>query len=366
MATRLAHVLESRGHTVTLVSASPPPAPERELASVRLDSLDGTERGRWTTVIEPVWDEWRFAALERSVESAVLRDRVEVVHYHYAWPFAHLVWRLRVRLGANAPAFVGTLHGTDVTKPPSRAGLAALRDTDVFTTVSHSYARLARAELDLSVEPAVIPNFVDPRDFPRSVDFEDAGRRPRLVHVSNFRPVKDPEGVARIFLAVREQLDVELWLVGVGPGLAELEAAVTSAGAGDAVHVLGYRADVGRTLAECDLLLMTSLEESFCLAALEALAGGLCVVATAVGGVPELVEHGRTAMLFEPGDYRGGAELVLRLLRDRELRLRMRAAAAERARAFTPDPAVRLYEELYESAVGVCRPERSKVAGGVA
>ena len=369
VATRLAYELGRRGHSVSLVSESPPPAPSKELSRIRLESFAAQQDSHWTTVIEPSWDAWRLASLERRVEAVVRRDDVQVVHYHYAWPFAHAVRRLKARLWPNAPLFVGTLHGTDVTHAPGNGSLAALRDTDVYTTVSQTYAHLAATYLDLADSPLVIPNFVDPADFPPSVDFRDAGargRKPRVVHVSNYRAVKNPSGVAGVFLALRERVPSELWLVGDGPGLGDLVDELRRAGAGSDVRVLGYRSDIGRTLAQCDLLLVTSWEESFCLAALEAMAAGLCVVATAVGGLPELVEPGRTAMLFDPGDYQHGAELALRLFTDRAFRLRMRRLARERALDFSAQSVVRRYEAVYRLASAPAAPAEEVMADGVA
>jgi N-acetyl-alpha-D-glucosaminyl L-malate synthase BshA len=352
VATRLGYALERLGHAVSLISASQPPAPAKELSAIRLEPLDTGGDRRWTTVIEPTWDSWRLAALERHVETVIRRDRVHVVHYHYAWPFAHIVPRLKARLGSAAPVFVGTLHGTDVMHPPTDASVGALRATDVLTTVSQTYAQHALERLALTDPPLVIPNFVDLDDFTSSIDFTHASARrakPRLVHVSNYRQVKNPEGVASIFLALRKRIPAELWLVGDGPGLHALTTTLGQAGVGADVRVLGYRPDIGQVLAQCDLLLMTSWEESFCLAALEAMTCGLSVVATSVGGLTELVEHGRTAMLYEPGDYPEGARLALQVLTDHDLRLQMRQFAARHARTFSAGSIVRRYEALYLS-----------------
>jgi N-acetyl-alpha-D-glucosaminyl L-malate synthase BshA len=330
VALRLAEALEYRGHRVSVVPA-----------------------GRWSTMLEPSWDHWRLAQLERRVESVVREDEVQVLHYHYAWPFAHLVGGLKRRLGSAAPLFVGTLHGTDVTHPPGAGEIAALRHTDVLTTVSAPYAALAHERLRLGRRPAVIPNFLDATRFPASADFTEpsaGGRRPRLVHVSNFRPVKDPQGVAHIFAAVREHQDAELWLIGDGPELPRVMSVVRRARLERDVRVFGYRTDVARLLGQCDILVMSSLEESFCLAALEAMAAGLTVVGTAVGGFAELAEHERTAMLYAQGDYAAAARLACRLLTDHPLRLRLRHAAAERARTFTVPAAVERYEAVYRPA----------------
>lgn len=363
VATRLAYGLERRGHSVSLICASPPPAPAKELSGIRLEPFRSREGRRWTTVIEPTWDALRLTALARHVEAVVRRDDVQVVHYHYAWPFAQVVRTLKARLGAAAPVFVGTLHGTDVTRAPSDASLTALHDTDVLTTVSRSYAGLAQERLGLYSEPVVIPNFVDLSDFPQSLDFTHPRaerRRPRLVHVSNFRPVKNPDDIARIFVTLRKRLPAELWLVGEGPGLADLEATLRQAGVGNDVRVLGYEPDIGRVLRQCDLLLMTSWEESFCLAALEAMASGLCVVATAVGGLTELVEDGRSALLYEPGNHHEGARLAQRLLTYESLRLRMRRFAAQRAQSFSTHTVVQRYEELYRAACSAIEAEEAQ------
>jgi N-acetyl-alpha-D-glucosaminyl L-malate synthase BshA len=335
VALRLADALEHRGHRVSVVPAGP-----------------------WRTMLEPTWDDWRLAQLERRVEATIRENGVQVLHYHYAWPFAHLVRGLKRRLGSAAPLVVGTLHGTDVTHPPDDAAIAALRHTDEWTTVSRPYAALAQERLLLGRRPVVIPNFLDAARFPHSSDFTDPrarGRRPRLVHVSNFRPVKDPQGVAHIFAAVREHQDAELWLIGDGPELPRVMSVVRCAGLERDVRVFGYRADVARLLAQCDVLVMSSLEESFCLAALEAMAGGLAVVGSAVGGFAELAEHERSAMLYRQGDYATAARLVSRLLTDHPLRLGVRRAAAERARTFSVAAAVERYEAIYGPALASTR-----------
>ena len=111
VATRLAYGLERRGHSVSLVSAAPPPAPPKELSAVRLELFGARQQSGWTTVVEPMWDRLRLAALERHIEAIVLRDGIEVVHYHYAWPFAHIVRRLKARLGPSSPCSSGRCTG---------------------------------------------------------------------------------------------------------------------------------------------------------------------------------------------------------------------------------------------------------------
>jgi N-acetyl-alpha-D-glucosaminyl L-malate synthase BshA len=349
VATRLAGALGERGHRVALVAEAPPRVPAARLASVALEPLRSRDGGGWSTALEQTWGQRRLELLERHIESVVRRHGTTVLHYHYAWPFAGIVRRLKRRLGAAAPQFVCTLHGTDVTRPPDDADLGTLADTDAYTTVSHAYAALATERLGLPEAPAVIPNFVDAASCPRSSDFGQYGRRPRLIHVSSFRPVKDPDAVADIFASVRRCVDAELWLVGDGPGLPALRDRLRLAGLEQHVRLFGYRADVLDLLRCCDVLVMTSREESFGLAALEAMGCGLAVVGTAVGGFAELVGDSDSALLYPPGDHPAGARRVLEVLGDRELRLRMGHAALARARAFSVANAVERYEALYDS-----------------
>lgn len=331
VARHLGAALEERGHSVSMVHPGP-----------------------WSATLDTSWDQWRSARLERHLEALVRDHGIDVIHYHYAWPFARVLDRLKRRMRSAAPLIVGTLHGTDVTHPPDASAISALRSTDRLTTVSNAYADLARQRLGLTFRPTVIANFVDPAAFPLSVDFTDraSGRtRPRLVHVSNFRPVKAPHGVIEVFAAVREHRDAELWLIGDGPELPSVLAAVDRSGLSADVLALGYRTDIGRLLAQCDVLVMSSLEESFCLAALEAMAGGLAVVGPDVGGLTELTGQGRTAMLYERGDFAAAARMVETLLRDHPLRLGLRAAGTEHARTFSVAAAVEAYLAVYGGAV---------------
>ena len=323
MATRLAAALSRRGHRVAQLSPAP-----------------------WSTTLEPALDGWRLERFERRIAAVVREHAVDVVHYHYAWPFAALVPRLRRRLGAASPRFVGTLHGTDVTRPPARAPLAALRATDTLTTVSHAYAALARERL--AVAPVVVGNFVDHAPVPMG-ESGWRGRTPRLVHVSSFRPVKNPQAIAALFASVRRTVPAELWLVGEGPGLPAAVAELQRAGLGHDVRVFGYRTDAQHLLAQCDVLVMSSNEEGFCLAALEAMAAGIPVVATAVGGLIELARGG-AALLYPAGDPEAGARRVLELLADAGLRARLRAAGLRRARVFSAEAALTSYERLYRGA----------------
>jgi N-acetyl-alpha-D-glucosaminyl L-malate synthase BshA len=197
----------------------------------------------------------------------------------------------------------------------------------------------------------VIPNFVDLTQFRPLSDqerrLEDRGGRLRIIHVSNFRPVKDPLGVARIFLRLHRRLPADLWLIGVGSELPAVQAVLNEGGAEEYVRYLGYQEDVSGLLARADLLLMASRAESFCLAALEAMACGVPVLASAVGGLTELVEHGRHGFLFPLDDHEQAEQLGVELLSDRDGYAQMCRQAVCRAAQFDREQVIGLYEDLY-------------------
>jgi N-acetyl-alpha-D-glucosaminyl L-malate synthase BshA len=256
------------------------------------------------------------------------------------------------RLGSAAPVTVGTLHGTDVTvfgRQRSAPALATrLSATDALTTVSHSHARLATRLFGLPCPPLVIPNFVCLDRFPPVAPLPAAhGRRPRIAHVSNLRPVKRPGAMARIFAGVRRRADAELWLVGDGDGRAAVDKILRRAGAERDVVRFGLRFDVEAILPHADALLVTSRSESFSLAALEAAACALPVVAPRVGGLPDVVRDKVTGLLHRPGDDRAAARALVGLLADPELRARMGIAARARATELSAAAVVPRYEDLY-------------------
>jgi N-acetyl-alpha-D-glucosaminyl L-malate synthase BshA len=160
--------------------------------------------------------------------------------------------------------------------------------------------------------------------------------------------VKNIPGVVHMFARLRQRLPAKLLLIGDGPQTAEAFALAKSLDVAADVKFLGNREDVDEILCAADAFLLPSNYEAFGLAALEAMACGLPVVASKVGGVPELIQDGKTGFLVGPDEYEAGAERLYQILTDPALAARLREAGLKAVREnFTADAVVPLYEDFY-------------------
>jgi N-acetyl-alpha-D-glucosaminyl L-malate synthase BshA len=286
------------------------------------------------------------------------------MHAHYAIPHAATAWLAKQMLEDEdlSLKIVTTLHGTDITlvgQDPSYHTLTkfSIEKSDAVTAVSaylrdETYRAFGCGQCDVRV----IPNFISTADYHPATD--DAFRRrlaPKgdrvIVHVSNFRPVKRVGDVVQIFAAVRTKIPATLVLVGDGPDRDAAEQDVDTLGLRRDVRFLGKVENVGDVLRGADLFLLPSSTESFGLAALEAMASAVPVIASGVGGIPEVVEDGVTGYLASVGDVDTMAERALRILENPAEQARMKAAAVARAQDFTADKIVPRYESLYQEVL---------------
>lgn len=358
----LAMALGRRGHCVHLFTHSEPLGGWQSTPNVVLHTPPYDADNLHPAALHTDWSEDDLQCYTSLIRRIIATEGLDVLHFHYAVPFAFVAQRLRYQLGAAAPLLVGTLHGTDVTHfgtmPVFGTQLAeALQSIDVLTAVSASHARLAASVFKFSNPPQVVPNFIDLSTFWPRVSIRYHRRqasRPRLIHVSNFRPVKDPRSMARIFLDIRARLDAELWLVGSGEEMTVVQSLLRQSAFASDVRYLGLQRDVAPLFRQADLLLMTSRYESFCLVALEAMACGVPVVATRVGGLPDVVRHGRTGMLFPLDAHACATDMAVDLLSDPARYGKMREAAIRHARQFGDQHVVPAYEALYQQQPCAC------------
>jgi L-malate glycosyltransferase len=356
VATELAYALGARGHQVHLISSEPPFRWRDNDPAVRFEPV--------VVPPYPLFHEPQYLlALSNTIARVAEAHRLDIVHAHYAVPHAtaaYLAVQMLASAQATPPRVVTTLHGTDITlvgsDPSYRRVVAFSIDrSDAVTAVSASLRSDTIAALGLQRDIRVIPNFLDCGTYRRRFDPAlRAGVCPAdvcdkvVVHVSNFRPVKRVDVALEVFRRIRRQVRARFVLVGDGPVRADVERLAAAHGVGDDVIFAGEQRDLVAWLSIADLFLLPSAQESFGLAALEAMACEVPVVASRVGGLPEVVYDGVTGYLCPLDAIDTMAERGVALLTDASLHASIVRAAAESVRTrFCTDRLVPLYEQAY-------------------
>jgi N-acetyl-alpha-D-glucosaminyl L-malate synthase BshA len=359
VATELAHALAVRGHEVHLVSSE---LPFRWRSAVRGLSFERVLAPDYPLFREPQY----LLALANTLVRVSHERKLDVLHAHYAVPHAtaaYLAHRILAGRYDRAPRTVTTLHGTDITlvgSDPSYAGVVSfsIEQSDGVTAVSRSLRDDTIRSLGIRRDVRVIPNFLDCELYQRQPDTPiregwcAGGREALILHVSNFRPVKRVGQVLDVFARIRGEVPAKLVLIGDGPDRPALEHRSGAEGFGDSVEFVGEQLDLVPWLSAADLFLLPSAQESFGMAALEAMACEVPVVATRVGGLPELIDDGVTGFLCEPDDVDAMAACGLSVLTNPARRAAIGQAARRRARTdFCIDAIVPRYEGYYEEVL---------------
>jgi N-acetyl-alpha-D-glucosaminyl L-malate synthase BshA len=362
VATELGKALASRGHQVHFISTEAP---------FRLgDFQEGLFFHQVQTPTYPLFREPQYLlSLANTIVQVARESSLDIIHAHYAVPHATAAFVAAQVLASSGtappPRVVTTLHGTDITligSDPSYSQIVAfsIEQSDRVTAVSDSLRESTYAELGVTRDIVVIPNFLDvsihrrrPRPELRR-RFTGGDEATKLViHVSNFRPVKRIDAVMRVFDRIRQAGPARLLLVGDGPELAQAHRTARELGISGLVHGLGAQEEIVPLLSVSDVFLLPSSQESFGLAALEAMACEVPVVASNVGGLPEVIEHGVTGFLHPENASEEMAASAIALLRDPELHQRIALAACRRAREhFSVERVVPMYEDCYRTVLG--------------
>ncbi len=356
IATELGKALAEKGHTVHFFSQAAP---------FRLGTFSRNIFYHEVEVMHyPLFDTPYYTlALASKIAEVAFYEKLDVLHAHYAIPHA-LSAMLAIQMledkcsESKCFKLATTLHGTDITVVGADRGMQdvvrlAINKSDGVTAVSgylkDETVRMFRPKKEITV----IPNFVDTSLFFRSPQQEirtQLGVKDEkiIIHISNFRPVKCIGDIIRIFFALSQQTGATLLLVGDGPERSEAETLVRQFGIVDRVRFLGKLVDIVPLLSIADVMLMPSNVESFGLAALEAMACGVPVVATLAGGFPEFIVPGRHGYLLAPGDIEGMTEKALLLLSDHDHWLDSSEACVQQAKRYETALLVEQYEKYYE------------------
>ena len=359
VATELGQQLALRGHLIHFVSYALPFRLDQFQTNVFYHGVD--------TTAYPLFKFPPYTLTLAAKMAEVTRNcDLDVIHVHYAIPHAtcaYLAKQILAEQGIAIPKVITTLHGTDITlvgADPSFYDITrfSIRSSDGITAVSHYLAEETKEVFKIENNIKVIHNFYDEERFKPSATICQRSQFANddeflLMHVSNFRPVKRTLDVIDIFEKVSAKLPAKLLLIGEGPDTILARRQITKKGLTDKVIFLGNQNRVEAVLPCADLFLLPSEEESFGLAALEALACGVPVIGTSGTGLVEVVDDEVNGYLLSVGDTTSMADKAIKLLQD-ETKLKKFKESASRlvAKKFKAKKIVTQYENYYEEILG--------------
>ena len=356
VATELGIGLAKKGHEIHFITYKRPARLSSFYTNIYLHEVSSMEY--------PLFEYAPYeTALASKLVDVVKYEELDLLHVHYAIPHAAVAYmakQILKELGKNIP-IITTLHGTDITLVGADASFKpvvefSINNSDGVTSVSEHLKQQTYDNFKIRNDIEVIYNFIDFERFKRTNKdhFKKAIAQEDekiLVHTSNFRKVKRVDDVIRIFQKVYDKVNSKLLLIGDGPERQNLENLCRQLGLCDHIRFLGKQDAIEELLAVADVFLLPSEQESFGLAALEAMACEVPVISSNAGGIPEVNVDGVTGFVHEIGDITGMAETTIRLLQDERLLATMRQNALQHAMNFHIDKILPSYEVYYETII---------------
>ena len=353
IATELGIALAKRGHQIHFISYA---LPFRLTNFVENVVFHEVELSSYPLFEFPLYS---LALASKMVEVSIY-EKLDLLHVHYAIPHASSAYLAKQILKEKRDIkVITTLHGTDITLvglEPSFLPLVkfSTEQSDGVTAVSRFLKEKTLTNYSIDKDIQVIPNFVDTEVYRPQKDcafrehLAPEGER-IIVHTSNFRPVKRVPDTIRVFEQVIKEVPSKLVLVGDGPDRSECERLCRELHLCDHIKFLGKQDGLVEILNAADVFLIPSQSESFGLAALEAMACGVPVVASSVGGLPELVHHNETGFIAEIGDISRMAKYCIDLLTNERKRILFSENSRKRTvELFDKSIIVPMYEEYYK------------------
>jgi L-malate glycosyltransferase len=355
VATELGQELAARGHDVHFITYAPP---------IRMNPNDRRVHFHQAAVVQyPLFDQSPYTlSLAVKMLEVFEAESLDILHVHYAIPHSVSALLARQMAAPRRLPFITTLHGTDITLVGNNHNFLpitrySIEQSDGVTSISHYLYRRTLEEFDIRRPIEVIPNFVNCDLYVRKPDPELRAEwapdgQPILMHLSNFRPVKRILDAIEIFALVRAKMPAKLVMIGDGPDREPAEQLARTRGVHQDVRFLGKQNGVREKLGQADLFLLPSQLESFGLAALEAMACEVPVIATNTGGLPEVIKNGIDGYLVEPGNVRLAAEYAIDLLSRADRGREMGHLARKNARRnFCANDVIPMYERYYEQVL---------------
>lgn len=356
IATELGKELALRGHEVHFISYALPFRLNKYIENIVFHEV---EMSNYPLFEFPPYS----LSLASKMTEVAKFEMLDLVHVHYAIPHATSAYLAKEMLKGHCDLkIITTLHGTDITLvglEPSFLPLVkfSIEKSDGVTAVSRYLKEKTIINYEIEKNIEVIPNFIDTEVYKPNPNFEyrkhiAPNGEKILIHISNFRNVKRVPDVIRIFEKVQKEIPAKLLLVGDGPDRSECERLTRELELMDKVKFLGKQEAIVDILNASDIFLIPSQSESFGLAALEAMACGLPVVSSSVGGLPELIRHNECGYIAEIGDVDRMAKYTLDLLTNKK-KYDMFSANARKCAVTKFDKSIVIpqYEEYYKKVL---------------
>lgn len=355
VATELGKALAEKGHEVHFITSSIPYRLDESEKNIYFHEVSVNS---YAVFQYPPYD----LALASKMADVIKQENLDILHVHYAIPHAVSAF-LAKEMTEGRVKIVTTLHGTDITVLGYDPALSemirfGIDRSDAVTAVSDDLAAQTKRLLHTKNKIETVYNFIDERVYyPRQArglkqELGIGEDTKIMVHVSNFRKVKRVEDVVYTFSKVLPHMDVRLLLIGDGPELPVIRELVAELGLSQFVHITGNQKRVVDLLSISDVKLLLSSKESFGLVILEAMACGVPVIGSDAGGIPEVIQEGKSGFITPVGDTDTAARLVINLLNNPPLHKKMAAEAKRRASEdFNKADIVRQYEKVYESVM---------------
>ncbi|WP_404442427.1 N-acetyl-alpha-D-glucosaminyl L-malate synthase BshA [Sutcliffiella horikoshii] len=355
IATELGKLLAEKGHEIHFISSSMPFRLNKVYSNIYYHEV---QVNQYSVFQYPPYD----LALASKMAEVAKREKLDLLHVHYAIPHAVCAY-LAKKMTDDKLKIVTTLHGTDITVlgyDPSLNDMIrfGIEGSDVVTAVSESLVQQTYDLLQPKKAIQTVYNFIDERVYTKK-DTQDLKTQygipddeKVIIHVSNFRKVKRVQDVVKSFHLIEKQVPSKLLLVGDGPEISVVCNLVSELGLKDKVLFLGKQENLEDLYSISDLMLLLSEKESFGLVLLEAMACGVPSVGTKIGGIPEVIEDGRTGYLSDVGDVEDIAQNAVKILGNATLHKEFAENAISRVKEhFSSQRIVEQYEDMYKQLI---------------